>query len=113
MHDSLRYFGRSFGLEVAEAIEIAPGEAPTSPRLRDIVELCADEKKPIHYIATEPQFESKAATTIETTLKEKNLRVELFEIDPLETIGENEHLDADWYEKKMRQNLDTLVEKLK
>jgi zinc transport system substrate-binding protein len=112
LHDSLRYFGRSFGLDITDAIEVKPGEEPSSARKLDIMKMCGDAKKPIHYLAAEPQYEAKTPKSLQTDLKAKGLDVEIFEIDPLET-AEAKDLDADWYEKMMRKNLDTLVEKLK
>ena len=110
MHDALGYFKDSFNLDIQEAIELMPGEKPGSERYRSLVDKCKEEK--IHVIATEPQYEEKEAETLKTELKKKGVEVELIVIDPLETADPKD-LDADWYERKMRQNLDTLVEKLK
>ena len=120
MHDALQYFGdkQSFHLNIQEAIELTPGEMPTSERYKKLLDLCtdADEKdvnarKPIRFIATEPQYEEKAAEVLKSELKKKGIDAVLIEIDPLETADPKE-LNADWYETKMRENLDRLVTKL-
>ncbi len=113
MHDSLQYFKDSFDLDIEEAIEVKPGDKPDARRYRDLLDKCKDEK--IRYIAREPQYEGKEVETLENLLKEKGADATVILIDPLETAKADEltKLGADWYETKMRQNLDALVENLK
>jgi zinc transport system substrate-binding protein len=124
MHDSLQYFAAkdSFDLDIEEAIELKPGDKPDARRYQELLEKCADAKepdpkkrKPIRIIATEPQYEEKEAETLKAELKKKKIDAVLIKIDPLETADANElkKLGGDWYETKMRENLDRLVENLK
>jgi ABC-type Zn uptake system ZnuABC Zn-binding protein ZnuA len=114
MHDALYYFGRSFGLKIEPAIEEIPGDTPGTQRMQKLVKECDDKK--IRVIAIEPQFEEKPAKELEKKLKDKKLEVKLILIDPLESISQDEEtkkpdvLDENWYVKKMRQNLDRLVD---
>jgi ABC-type Zn uptake system ZnuABC Zn-binding protein ZnuA len=114
MHESLNYFGRSFGLDIQPSIDEIPGDTPGTQRMQKLVKECDDKK--IRVIATEPQFEEKPAKELQAKLKDKKIEVKLIMIDPLENISQDEEtkkpdvLDENWYVKKMRQNLDRLVE---
>lgn len=109
-HDSLQYFRRSFELQIAGVVEIAPGSEPGPKRLSELVKLCQDEK--VRLIAVEPQYPSNtAAKTILLELRKKGIDAQFVEIDPLET-ARHEDLNADFYERKMRENLTNLAEKL-
>lgn len=110
-HDSLFYFARSFGLEVADAIESSPGNEPDTQTLANLVEICRE--KGVRHIAVEPQYDSNnSARTILRELKAKGVDAEFVTVDPLETAKASE-MGADWYENKMRENLRNLAEKLK
>ena len=81
-------------------------------RFTDLVKLCIE--KDVHLIAIEPQYrdQSKAAATLRDLLHEKNHPIELVEIDPLEAAGAKE-VDAGWYVRKMKANLDQLATRAK
>jgi zinc transport system substrate-binding protein len=118
-HDSLQYFADSFGLTITEPLEKTPGENPSPEWTKQLLKICTDEeekdpkkRKPVRLIATEPQYEKKYADTLKAELKKKGIDAVLFEIDPLETADAKE-LDADWYLKKMRANLDNILKNLK
>jgi zinc transport system substrate-binding protein len=115
-HESLTYFGDSFGLEIVGAIERAPGEEPTQGHMKKLVEECKEHN--VHVIAVEPQYPK--ATSAEVLKKEGGLKdLVLIDVDPLETADTKELTEdkkelknPDWYEKKMRQNLKNLADNL-
>jgi zinc transport system substrate-binding protein len=106
-HDALRYFARSFGAEVVDAIEM-PGHEPSAQRLADLVKVCTEKK--VRLIAVEPQYPSNTgAHTILTELHRKGIPDAAFvEIDTLETADPAD-LTPDFYERKMRANLNNLA----
>lgn len=113
-HDSLHYFAKSFGLEVAGVIQVQAGSDPSSATFKTLVEMC--QKRKVRVIATEPQFKQRsAAQTLVQTLKDRaGLEAVAIELDPLETATSDEALhDPQWYEERMRANLKTLAEALR
>ena len=110
-HDSLRYFARSFGAEVVDAIEL-PGREPSAKRLTELVELC--QKSQVRIIAVEPQYPSNTgAQAVLNELHRRGVPDAVFvEIDTLETADPAD-LTPDFYERKMRTNLDNLAGVLK
>jgi ABC-type Zn uptake system ZnuABC Zn-binding protein ZnuA len=77
----------------------------------DLAKLCVEKR--VRLIAVEPQYSTNLARTLRGVLKEKGVPDPvLVEIDPLET-AERDEVDAGWYERKMRQNLDALAEALR
>jgi zinc transport system substrate-binding protein len=116
-HDSLRYFARCFGVEIAGVIERDPGAEPSGNHLAALVNKCVEalkEGRPITAIAVEPQYpKNTSAKTLQEEIEKKGGgTLPLIEIDPLETASgeELEKMGAGWYEKKMRQNIATLAE---
>lgn len=110
-HDSLRYFGQCFGIEIADSIQVKPGIDPSQTHLKELIELCKKDK--IRIIAVEPQFPSNtSAGTVLKALKDAGIDAEFVVIDPLETADAKE-LTPDLYEKTMRANLDRLAKALK
>jgi ABC-type Zn uptake system ZnuABC Zn-binding protein ZnuA len=108
-HESLNYFGPSFGLKIAGAIERGPGDEPTAAHLAALVEKCKKEK--IRVIAIEPQYPAtSSAARLRDELKAKGIDATLVTVDPLETADPKE-LEKDgsaWYEARMRRNLEAL-----
>lgn len=111
-HDSMQYFAKAFKLEVAGVVEKIPGEAPTPPQFDELVKIC--KEKNVRVIVSEPHFDRDgAAQRLRDQLKASGISgVEIVEIDPLETANPAK-LDAEYYEKVMRQNIDNLAAKLK
>jgi ABC-type Zn uptake system ZnuABC Zn-binding protein ZnuA len=109
-HDALRYFARSFGAEVAGAIEM-PGREPSAKRLNELVDLCKKEK--VRLIAVEPQYPSHTgAQALLRELQRKDVPDAAFvELDTLETADPAD-LTPDFLERKLRANLDNLVKAL-
>lgn len=110
-HDSLKYFAQAFKLEIADSIEMAPGSEPDAKTLSQLVAKCREAG--VRHIAVEPQYDSNtSAKTILRELKSKGIDAEFVTVDPIETASTTE-LNAEFYEKKMRENLAQLAEKLK
>jgi ABC-type Zn uptake system ZnuABC Zn-binding protein ZnuA len=110
-HDSLHYFARSFGAEIVDAIEL-PGREPSGKRLNQLVEIC--KEKNVRLIAVEPQYSANSGA--QAVLRELRLKgvadPEFVELDPLET-ADRADLTPDFYERRMRANLDNLAKALK
>jgi zinc transport system substrate-binding protein len=111
-HESLTYFAKTFGLEIADVIQKVPGQEPTARKLSDLVEKCKLNK--VRVIAVEPQYsgQSSAQRILDELRRQKVADPVLVEIDPLETAQDTE-LGADWYEAKMRENITKLAGALK
>ena len=113
-HDALEYFAHGFGLEIADVIEMAPGDHPTAVHMADLIKHCQAE--PIGAITVEPQYpESGSAGVVRRALKDRGITVALVTVDPLETANPDElnQEGATWYEARMRSNLKALADVLK
>lgn len=112
-HDSLAYFADAFALKVVGVVQKTPGQEPNDDELRKLREVCAGTPK-VRLIAVEPQYST--VTSAEGILRELRRKgvpdAAMVEIDPLETCRA-EDLTPDWYERKMRQNLRNLADKMK
>jgi ABC-type Zn uptake system ZnuABC Zn-binding protein ZnuA len=113
-HDSLAYFEQAYDLKVMGVLTKKPNEEPTAKEMKRLVRLCGDEEHPIRVIAVEPQYStSTSGETLRKELENKGVKDPvLVELDTLETVRPDE-LTPDWYEKRMRANLDALAEKMK
>jgi zinc transport system substrate-binding protein len=113
-HDSLGYFGETYGLKIAGSIEVSPGKEPTTDKLNQIIRLAQEHKARV--IAVEPQFpkhtSAEAIRNALRGLKDNPVEAEFAEVDPLETCDEAE-LSADLYEAVMRKNLAALEKALR
>jgi ABC-type Zn uptake system ZnuABC Zn-binding protein ZnuA len=111
-HDSLQYFARSFDLKVVASIEGLAGQEPDPGRFKDLLKAC--QRDNVRVIAVEPQYpRNTAATALLSELKAKGVSDVVFaEVDPIET-AEPDQLKPDYYEKKMRENIDNLAKTLK
>jgi ABC-type Zn uptake system ZnuABC Zn-binding protein ZnuA len=110
-HDSLFYFGRSFGIEIADVIETTPGKEPSPKELSSIVKLC--QEKGTRVIAVEPQYpKNTSAKTILTELRGKKIDAAFVEIDPMETARAGE-ITLEYFERKTRENLKNLADVLR
>lgn len=109
-HDSLQYFTEAFGLKIVGYVT-SEGIEPGDERLKKIIADC--KKYECRIIAVEPQYpRNSAAATIQGSLKQAGIDAEFVEVDPLETADEKE-LTVDFYERKMRQNLENLAKVLR
>jgi zinc transport system substrate-binding protein len=112
-HDSLAYFAKDFGLEIRGVLTQQPGQEPDDKEMKKLIRICTDETKPTRVIAVEPQYSnSTSGETLRKELVAKGVKNPvLVQFDTLETVPPNE-LTPDWYEKKMRENIDKLAEAL-
>jgi ABC-type Zn uptake system ZnuABC Zn-binding protein ZnuA len=108
-HESLRYLGKSFELEILDSIQARAGIEADAAKMTNLVEIM--KKQDVHVIATEPQYPHKAAEILKSKLRNLKADVKLVEIDPLETAPVKE-LDAAYYLKKMRENVTNLAKAL-
>jgi zinc transport system substrate-binding protein len=113
-HESLGYFANSFQLNIVDVIEVIPGTEPGNSQMVKLARKCKDEN--IQVIAVEPQYPKDSAAKV---LREQKKDIQFVEVDPLETADKDdlkedgkEVKDPEWYEKKMRQNLDNLAKAL-
>ncbi len=111
-HESLAYFADSFKLSIVASIEKLPESEPDAKRLRELIHLCKD--KNVRLITIEPQLPGRsAATTLLDAIRAQGVPDAAFvEIDTLETVTPGS-LTPDYYERKMRQNLDHLAASMK
>lgn len=110
-HDSLHYFARCFGAEIVDAIEL-PGREPSGKRLNQLVDIC--KSKNVRLIAVEPQYSSNnGARAVLRELQLKGVEnPEFVELDPLETADAGD-LTPDFYERRLKYNLENLAKVLK
>jgi ABC-type Zn uptake system ZnuABC Zn-binding protein ZnuA len=113
-HDSLQYFGETYGLKIAKSIQVDPGKEPTHEKLQEIIKEC--KKRRTRVIAVEPQFSNHTSARVVRNalrgLKDDPIDAEFAEVDPLETCDERE-LGPELYEKTIRRNLRALAEVLR
>ena len=113
-HDSLTYFAKTFDLNIVGVVQKNPGTEPNDKNLKDLINLCADDKNPVRVITVEPQYgSSRSADQVIKELRHKNVPDPvLVEFDPLETVVP-EQLTAEWYEAQMLANLKALAKAMK
>jgi ABC-type Zn uptake system ZnuABC Zn-binding protein ZnuA len=112
-HGALSYFARSFHLKVVDSLQSAAGRDPSVNELRDVAKKCVEEG--VRIIATEPQYpESRrlAENVIEQIQRLGKPAPKIISIDPLETADAME-LDAGWYIRKMRENIQQVADAVK
>jgi len=117
-HESLAYFAKSFELDIVDVLENVPGAESDPKHLMELAKKC--QEKDVRVIAVEPQYpKDSSANLLLKAVKEKGREIESVVIDPLETTekedlkeDEKELKSPNWYDKKMRQNLDKLAKAL-
>lgn len=119
-HESLGYFAKSFALDIVDVIEETPGAEANPGHIVKLAQKCLANN--IRVLAVEPQYPTgTSAEKISKAVKQKDKdkNVALVEIDPLETTNKDDLTDdgkelksPEWYDKKMRENLDKLAEAL-
>jgi ABC-type Zn uptake system ZnuABC Zn-binding protein ZnuA len=111
-HESLTYFANAFDLRIVGVVEKKPGVEPNIDELNELIGKC--KSTGVRVIAVEPQYSSgTSAKTILDELRRSETVTDpvLVEIDPLETVIPAA-LKPEWYEEKMRANLDALAKAL-
>jgi ABC-type Zn uptake system ZnuABC Zn-binding protein ZnuA len=113
-HDSMAYFEKAFNLDVRDVLTKKPGQEPEEKAMRKLIRVATDEHKPTRVIAVEPQYStSTSGEALKKELIAKGMKdVALVEFDTLETVKPDD-LTAEWYERKMRANLEALAKALK
>jgi len=97
IHPAFLYLARDYGLKQVAVIREFPEQEPTPGHIADVINIIKANK--INFIFSEPRASHKAVDTIAGDLKLKE-----FTLDTLES-GE---LYPEWYEEKMRMNLEVL-----
>lgn len=103
MHEIFDYLAKDAGLDVIGTIQSAPGRDPSAGEMREIITALKAEKPSA--IFTEPQYPEKVAKVIA-----KEAGVPLYSLDPIATGPAD--AKADYYEVKMRENLESLQKAL-
>ncbi len=113
-HESLAYFARTFQLNVVGVVQKNPGVEPNDKQLKKLIGLCADGKRPVRVISVEPQYSnSHSGHELVKELQRRGVpEPVLVEIDTLETAPLQD-LTLDWYERRMRANLEALAQALR
>jgi zinc transport system substrate-binding protein len=108
-HDALQYFSQAFGLKLIDFIQTADVE----PGSKDLEKIIKQAKKyGVRVIAVEPQFNrNTAAAVILAALKKEGIDAVFAEVDTLEAADEAD-ITPDFYERKMRTNLENLAKAL-
>jgi ABC-type Zn uptake system ZnuABC Zn-binding protein ZnuA len=110
-HDYLYYFTRSLDLEVVGHLTTRPGVSPDQKQLTELVAQC--KKEGVRVVTIEPQYDPDRANIVLKAMREQGIaNPETVAVDPLETVAPDDTLDAGWYERKMRANLENLVKAL-
>lgn len=119
-HESLRYFAKSFDVDIVDVIELTPGAEAGQGHVAQLAKKCLEND--IRVIAVEPQYPQETAAEKlrkAVTEKDNNKDITRVEIDPLETVDKNdlkkdekELNSPDWYAQRMRRNLDNLAKAL-
>ncbi len=117
-HESLGYFAKSFDVDIVDVLEINPGAEAGQAHMVKLAKEC--KEKDVRVIAVEPQYPTEtSAKLLRDAMKDKDKEIAFVEIDPLETVAkkdlkddEKELKNPEWYDKKMRENLDNLAKSL-
>jgi ABC-type Zn uptake system ZnuABC Zn-binding protein ZnuA len=113
MHESLGYFARAFDLDIKGSLQLQPGVDPNPATLAKLADAC--KKDGVSVIAVEPQYDAKLARTLQQHLERSGRKVQLVEVDPIETAplaADSPNPEPDFYLRKMRQNIETLARAL-
>lgn len=109
-HGALAYMADSFSLQIAATMQINPGTEPSAARIAQLVKLCKEER--VRVLAVEPQYSTgTSARLLAEALRREGIEPRMIEIDPMET-ADAATLDAGWYERTMRKNLQALADHL-
>ncbi|MBY0459476.1 MAG: zinc ABC transporter substrate-binding protein [Gemmataceae bacterium] len=113
-HDSLAYFEEAFQLDVRAVLTKTPGQEPDAKEMSELIKICTKPSAPTRVIVTEPQYStSNSGAALQKELAAKGVAEPmLVEFDTLETVRPDD-LTPDWYERKMRQNIDALAKVMK
>lgn len=102
-HAVFDYLAADCGLQIVGVIQESPGQEPSAAKMAQIVKMIRSAKAAA--VFTEPQYPAKAAKTIA-----KEAGVPTAVLDPV--AGGPEDATMDYYEKVMRENLQTIQQTL-
>lgn len=103
VHEVFDYLADDLGIDVVATLHDAPGHDPSAGQMRKLIDTIKQEKAAA--IFTEPQFDQKVAATVA-----KDAGIPHYELDPVASGPED--APPDYYETRMRANIDTLVKAL-
>jgi zinc transport system substrate-binding protein len=117
-HESLGYFATSFDVDIVGIVEKIPGTEAGQAHIVKLARKCQEMN--VRVIAVEPQYPTEtSAELLRNAVQNKDKEIKLVVIDPMETTekkdlkdDEKELKSLEWYEQKMRQNLDNLAKGL-
>jgi zinc transport system substrate-binding protein len=117
-HESLGYFATSFDVEIVGVLQRVPGAEAGQAEMVKLAQECRE--KDVRVIAVEPQYPTEtSARILRDAMKDRGKEIAFVEIDPMETAekkdladDEKELKSPEWFDKKMRQNLDNLAKGL-
>jgi zinc transport system substrate-binding protein len=114
-HDSMTYFAKTFDINIVGVVQKNPGTEPNRKQLSELIALCADDKHPVRIITVEPQYgTSSSANQVVQELRNKKVPdPTLVEFDPLETATPGDLSNAEWYETRLRANIEALARAMK
>lgn len=98
-HAVFDYLSRDCGLQVVAVVEEDPGQAPTAAEMYQLIQTIKSSGAVALF--TEPQYPAKVGETIA-----RDAGIPVAKLDPVATGPD--HPPADYYEKTMRANLETL-----
>jgi zinc transport system substrate-binding protein len=98
-HAVFDYLARDMGLEIVAVVEESPGQEPSAAEMLALVGTI--RKKKVGAIFTEPQYPAKAAQTLA-----RETGIPVSSVDPVATGPDD--APQDYYQRVMRQNLDTI-----
>ena len=108
-HESLRYFAKSFKLEIVQSISPQPGIEANAAQLAKLIDVC--KKKNVSVIAVEPQYARRQAEALKRALKAGGVDATIVEVDPMETAtpGADGNPSPDFYIDQMKRNIENLA----
>jgi zinc/manganese transport system substrate-binding protein len=96
-HSAFLYFSKHYGLKQVAVIQELPEEQPTPKHIADVINII--KNRGIKVIFTEPGASNKLVKSIA-----RDLKLQIYSLDTLETGA----LYPEWYEVRMRANLQVL-----
>jgi len=97
LHSAFSYFARDYGLMQVAVIQEFPEKEPTPRHIADVIR--AIKENNIRVIFSEPRISHKVVDALA-----KDLNLQVYNLDTLETGA----LYPEWYEVRMRANLEVL-----
>ena len=97
MHSAFTYFAKDYGLREVAVIQEFPEKEPTPKHIADVIR--AIKTNNIKAVFSEPMVSSKVLDSLA-----RDLGLQVYSLDTLESGA----LSPEWYEVRMRANLEVL-----